>query len=362
MKPPVDEGTYDATLIAVGDIMMHSPQLPGALDKHTGLYDFKPFFEQVKPIIERGDWSLANLETPIAGKSLGLSGYPRFNAPPELADALKDAGFTIVTNANNHALDRGSQGIAMTLAKLQKLGLVTKGTARSRWEADQLTIEKRNGISMGLLAYTYGTNGIPLPKNQPYAVTLIDEQAMIKDIHRLKAAGADFITIALHFGIEYQTTPNEAQTKLARALIAAGADIVAGSHPHVVQPYEFAEVKNPDGSVRKGLIIYSMGNFISNQRGDTKDFGVIYQVAVHKDHGATTIGSVKAIPTWVHRTTVKGLNHYAVVPIASALASKTKPFPEMSAADYGKLKSTYAVVAKRIESLRSKPVHLQAAP
>ncbi|QHW35352.1 CapA family protein [Paenibacillus rhizovicinus] len=361
-QPPADEGTHDATLIAVGDIMMHSPQLPGAYDEKTATYDFKPFFASVKPIIEQGDWSLANLETPIAGKALGLSGFPRFNAPPELGDALKYAGFTTVTNANNHAMDRGAQGISMTLAKLKKLGFVTKGTARSQWEADQITIEKHAGISMGLLAYTYGTNGIPLPKTQPYAVSLIDEQAIIQDIGRLKAAGADFITVVLHFGTEYQTAPNEAQTKLARDLVAAGADIIAGSHPHVVQPYEFAEVTNPDGSVRKGLIIYSMGNFISNQRGNTKDFGVIYKVGIHKERGVTTIGNVKAIPTWVHRTSVKGLSHYEVVPIANALASKTKAFPELSAADYGKLKTTYATVSKRIESMHSKPVQLHAAP
>ncbi|MBM7563463.1 CapA family protein [Paenibacillus sacheonensis] len=358
-QPPVDDGTYDATWVAAGDIMMHMPQLPGAYDEAAGTYNFNSFFKPVKPILEQGDWTLGNLETPIAGKSLGLSGYPRFNAPAELGDALKYAGFTTITNANNHAMDRGSQGIAMTLAKLQKLGLDTKGTARSKAEADKLTIVKRAGISMGLLAYTYGTNGIPLPKDQPYAVSLIDEQAIIKDIGRLKAAGADFITVCLHFGIEYQTTPNDEQTMLARNLIAAGADIIAGSHPHVVQPYELAEVTNPDGTARKGLIIYSMGNFISNQRGNTKDYGVIYKVGIHKEHGATTIGSVKAIPTWVHRTSVKGVNRYAIVPIGDAIASKS--LADLSSADYAAVKSTYAQVTKRIESMHSKPVQLQAS-
>ncbi|SFI30680.1 poly-gamma-glutamate synthesis protein (capsule biosynthesis protein) [Paenibacillus sp. UNC496MF] len=358
--PPADNGIHDATWIAVGDVMMHMPQLPGAYDAKTERYDFKPFFAPVKPILEQGDWTLANLETPVAGKPLGLSGYPRFNAPPELADALRYAGFTAVTNANNHAMDRGVQGIAMTLAKLQKLGFATKGTARSQAEADKLTIVKANGIAMGLLAYTYGTNGIPLPADQPYAVSLIDEQAMIRDIGRLKAAGADFVAVALHFGIEYQTTPNDAQKKLARDLVAAGADIIAGSHPHVVQPYEFAEVTQPGGSVRKGLIIYSMGNFISNQRGGTKDYGVIYKVRIHKEHGVTTIGDVKAIPTWVHRTSVKGVGHYEVVPLTDVLAAKS--LKDLSAADYAALKSTYAQVTKRIDAMRSVPVELQASP
>ena len=203
-------------------------------------------------------------------------------------------------------MDRGAQGIAMSLAKLQALGFDTKGTARSKAEADKLTIVTHNGISMGLLAYTYGTNGIPLPKEKPYAVSLIDEQAMIRDIGRLKEAGADFITVASISAPNTRRQPNDDQKQLARKLVAAGADIIAGSHPHVVQPYEIAEMTNPDGSVRKGLIIYSMGNFISNQRGDTKDYGVIYKVRIHKEHGLTTIGEVKPIPTWVHRTSVKG--------------------------------------------------------
>ncbi|WP_219837684.1 CapA family protein [Paenibacillus sp. R14(2021)] len=362
--PPPDagHGSADAEWVAVGDIMMHTPQLPGAFDEAAQRYDFKPWFTDVKPILEQGDWTLGNLETPIAGKALGLSGFPRFNAPAELGDALKYAGFTTVTNANNHAMDRGAKGIAMTLEKLQKLGFDTKGTARSKAEADKLTIVKKHGIAMGLLAYTYGTNGIPLPKNQPYAVSLIDEAAIIRDIGRLREAGADFITVCLHFGIEYQTMPNDAQKTLARNLIAAGADIIAGSHPHVVQPYELAEVTEPDGSVRKGLIIYSMGNFISNQRGSTKDYGVIYKVHIHKDNtsGLTSIGSVKAIPTWVHRVLVKGVNHYTVMPVQALLASA--PLQDLKASDYSAIKSTYAQLTKRIESMLAKPVQLQAAP
>ena len=168
--------------------------------------------------------------------------------------------------------------------------------------------------------------------------------------------------MCLHFGIEYQTQPNDAQKTLARNLIAAGADIIAGSHPHVVQPYELAEVTEPDGSVRKGLIIYSMGNFISNQRGSTKDYGVIYKVHIHKDNasGMTSIGSVKAIPTWVHRVLVKGVNHYTVMPVQALLASA--PLQDLKASDYSSIKSTYSQLTKRIESMLAKPVQLQAAP
>ncbi|SDW60566.1 CapA family protein [Paenibacillus sp. CF384] len=353
--PPAPEKSVDALWVAVGDIMMHMPQLPGAYNEKTKKYNFEHFFKPMKPILEQGDWTLANLETPIAGKSLGYSGYPRFNAPTELGDALKYAGFTTVTTANNHALDRGAKGIALTLQKLDELGFETKGTARSRAEADRIVIAERKGIAMGLLAYTYGTNGIPLPKDQPYAVSLIDEAKIISDIAKLRKAGADFITVVLHFGIEYQTQPNDAQKNLARKLIAAGADIIAGSHPHVVQPYEIVEAAEPDGSVRKGLIIYSMGNFISNQRGDSKDYGVVFRVNIHKDGptGRTSIQNVEALPTWVHRVTSKGVTNYNVVPLQQVIASKS--LKDLSGADYSTLKQMYNQLMKRLKSMSGKP-------
>ncbi|RAP78706.1 CapA family protein [Paenibacillus montanisoli] len=356
--PPAPQKSAEALWMAVGDIMMHMPQLPGAYNEKTKTYNFEGFFKQVKPILEQGDWTLANLETPIAGKSLGYSGFPRFNAPTELGDALKYAGFTTVTTANNHALDRGAKGIDLTLEKLEKLGFETKGTARSKAEADRIVLAKRKGIAMGLLAYTYGTNGIPLPKGQPYAVSLIDEAKIISDIQKLRNAGADFIAVVLHFGVEYQTQPNDAQKTLARKLIAAGADIIAGAHPHVVQPYEMVEATNPDGTVRKGLIIYSMGNFISNQRGDSKDYGVIYKVKIHKDGatGRTTLKDVEAIPTWVHRTRNNGATQYAIVPLQQAIEAKS--LKNLGASDYSDLKRMYSQLMKRIKSMSGQPFKL----
>ncbi|MBW7453512.1 CapA family protein [Paenibacillus sepulcri] len=341
----------EAVWMAVGDIMMHMPQLPSSYDVKTKKYNFNPFFTQVKPLLEQGDWTLGNLETPIAGKSLGYSGFPRFNSPVELASALKYAGFNVITNANNHAMDRGAQGIDLTLKHLLEQGFTVKGTARSRAEADHLTLVEHKGIRMGLLAYTYGTNGIPLPKDKPYAVSLIDEEAMVRDIGRLHEAGADFITIALHFGIEYQTAPNDEQKALARKLIAAGADIIAGSHPHVLQPYETIETTEPDGSVRRGLIIYSMGNFISNQRGDTKDYGVIYKVMIHKNNTThrTTIGEIQTIPTWVYRSGNKEAYKYAVVPLAQTI--KNRSLKGLASADYSLLSRQLELVNKRLNSM-----------
>ena len=238
-SPTPAEPTYtEAEWIAVGDVMMHAPQVPGAYDKAAKRYNFDPFFEEVSPILKQGDWVIANLETPVAGPKFGYNGYPHFNAPVELAEALKNAGFNLITNANNHSLDQGAEGLLLTLKNLKALGLPYAGTAATQEEADSLLLSEKNGIVMGLLAYTYGTNGIKIPTDKPYLVSLIDEQRIVQDIARLREAGADFITVSLHFGTEYKTSPNDSQKQLARSLIAAGADIIAGSHPHVVQPYE----------------------------------------------------------------------------------------------------------------------------
>jgi len=348
-----------AVWMAVGDVMMHMPQLPSAYNEKTKSYNFNPFFSKVKPLLAQGDWTLANLETPIGGKALGYSGFPRFNSPVELAAALKYAGFNVVTNANNHSLDRGAKGIELTLKHLLEQGFTVKGTARSKAEAEHLTIVEQKGIRMGLLAYTYGTNGIPLPKDQPYAVSLIEEAKIIRDIGLLREAGADFITIALHFGVEYQTVPNDEQKTLARKLIAAGADIIAGSHPHVLQPYETVQVTNRDGTERRGLIIYSMGNFISNQRGDTKDCGVIYKVIIHKNNNTnqTRIGEIEPIPTWVYRSGVKGAYKYVIVPLEQTI--KERSLKGLSNDEYTRLKSQLALLNKRLTSMSAHTVTAQ---
>ncbi|WP_223285080.1 CapA family protein [Paenibacillus sp. PL91] len=342
----------DAVWMAVGDVMMHTPQLPGAYDKAANRYNFDPFFAEVKPILEQGDWVIANLETPIAGVAFGYTGYPSFNAPIELAEALKNAGFNLITNANNHSLDKGESGVLRTLDNLKALGIPSKGTASSQKEADRLFLSEKNGIVMGLLAYTYGTNGIPIPEGKPYLVSLIDEQKIKADITKLREAGADLITVSLHFGTEYQTAPNDEQKRLARALVAAGADIIAGSHPHVVQPYEVFEATEANGHVRKGLIIYSMGNFISNQRGETKDYGVIFKVNVRKNmtDGTVDLTEIESIPTWVHRYKPDRSFRYRILPIEETIAAATDTL--LSQADYDMLQKNYKLLRNRLDSMK----------
>ncbi|WP_419873652.1 CapA family protein [Candidatus Pristimantibacillus sp. PTI5] len=350
---PTTEPVYaDAVWMAVGDVMMHTPQLPGAFDKKTNRYNFNPFFAEVKPILEQGDWVMANLETPMGGAEFGYSGYPQFNAPVELGEALKAAGFNLITNANNHALDQGESGILRTIENLKALDIPFKGTASTQEEADSMVLSKKNGIVMGLLAYTYGTNGIAAPEGKPYLVSLIDEEKIKADIVRLRDAGADFITVSLHFGTEYQIAPNDEQKRLARSLVAAGADIIAGSHPHVVQPYEVVDTTDENGHAKKGLIIYSMGNFISNQRGDSKDYGVIFKVNVRKNmtDGSVDFTEIESIPTWVHRYKPDHAYRYRVLPVEDTIAASNDAL--LTKADYEVLKKNYNMLRNRLDSLK----------
>jgi len=347
--PPV---FAEAVWLGVGDIMSHSPQLPGAYNPATGVYDFTPFFENVKPILSEGDWVMANLETPIAGADFGYSGYPTFNAPTELAEALKNAGFNLLSTANNHSLDKGEKGLLRTLDNLKEIGLQAFGTASSQEEADALVISEKNGITMGLLSYTYGTNGIPIPQGKPYLVNLIDEAKIKNDIARLREAGADLVTVALHFGSEYQTVPNDSQKTLARSLAAAGADIIAGSHPHVLQPYEMVDSFDDQGRPKQSLIIYSMGNFISNQRGESKDYGAIFKVNIKKNvtEGTIELTEVEAIPTWVHRYRPDKSYRYRVLPVEATIAASNDPL--LGAGDYAMLKQDLAMLTERLDSMK----------
>jgi poly-gamma-glutamate synthesis protein (capsule biosynthesis protein) len=338
--------TTEAKLIAVGDIMMHGSQIKSGYNSQTKTYSYETFFREVKDIFSAGDWVIGNLETTLAGAEAKYTGYPRFNAPAELADAIKEAGFNILTTANNHSLDRNEKGVLKTLENVKQRGLLPVGTAASQEESEEILIVEKNEISMAILAYTYGTNGIPIPKGKDYLVNLIKEEEIVKDILEARQLGADIVTVALHFGSEYQRQPNAQQKQLVEVLIKAGADIILGSHPHVVQPYQIFEVAGEGGKIRKAVAIYSMGNFISNQRGNYKDLGVIFEANIQKNFPEETVEivEVKALPTWVHRYSENGKWIFRVLPLEKVLAAKNDPL--LGAKDY-QLLETYL---ERMES------------
>jgi poly-gamma-glutamate synthesis protein (capsule biosynthesis protein) len=308
---PVSNSTV--TIAAVGDVMMHDGQIWSGYDSETGLYNYSMFFQDVKDEISSADIAMANLETTLGGKELKFTGYPKFNSPDELADALKDAGFDIIMTSNNHCLDRGEKGVVRTIDVLEQRRLMAVGTSRTAGERDRIVIKEINGVKIAFLAYTYGTNGNPVPKDKPYLVNLIEEDTILKDLTKARQS-ADAVVVYLHFGQEYQRVASEQQKKLAKMLLEKGADVVIGSHPHVTQPGEWVRVIGPGGEMVERYAAYSLGNFISAQRFPYTDEGVILKITIEKDlqQNRINVKDVDQIPTWVDKFKEDGKMRYVI--------------------------------------------------
>ena len=352
-QPPKPQPyTKEAELVAVGDIMMHGAQIKSGYNPTTKTYNYDNFFQEVKGILSSGDWVIGNLETTLAGPETGYTGYPLFNAPDPLADGIKKAGFNIISTTNNHSLDRGEKGVLKTLENVQKRGLISVGTAASAEAANQIAIVKKNNISMAILGYSYGTNGIPIPQGKDYLVSLIEPKKIIQDITKARSSGVDIVTVILHFGSEYQRQPNTEQKTLVKQLVNAGADIILGSHPHVVQPYQIFEQTGKLGKPKKAVVIYSMGNFISNQREKYRDLGVIFKVNIVKHFPDQTIEikDIQTVPTWVHRYWQNGKYQFRILPIQQVLKSRQDPL--LSEGDYQQLEIDLNNMNRHLNSLK----------
>ena len=352
-QPPQPQPyTKTAELVAVGDIMMHGTQIKSGYNPTTKTYNYDPFFTEVKEILSSGDWIIGNLETTLSGPETGYTGYPLFNAPDSLADAIAKAGFNIISTTNNHSLDRGEKGVLKTLENVKKRGLISVGTAASVEEAEKIVIVEKNNISMAILAYSYGTNGIPIPKGKNYLVSLIDAKKITEDITKARKSGVDVVTVILHFGSEYQRQPNTTQKTLVKQLVDAGADIILGSHPHVVQPYQVFEQTGKSGKSKKVVVIYSMGNFVSNQREKYRDLGIIFKLNILKNFPNKTIEikDIQTVPTWVHRYDQNGKYQFRILPIEQVLKSRKDPL--LSAGDYRQLEIDLNNMNRHLNSLK----------
>ncbi len=319
-NPPAEPETVttSATLRAVGDILIHARVYNKAL---TGpqQYDFTPMLENVKPFLDGADITIANQETMIGGTEIGLSTYPQFNSPVEIGTALKEAGVDLVTIANNHTLDRGEKAIMNALDHWDAINMAYTGSYRSEEDRSEIRILEKNGIEFSFLCYTYGTNGIPVPESKPYLVNLIDADLIKTEVEKAKQQ-SDVVVLSLHFGTEYERLPNEQQKYLAHEAASAGADIIIGHHPHVLQPPEWIE--RPDG--KRTFVIYSLGNFLSGQKWDYKDIGGIVEIGVTKvvkgEEETITIEKPAFLPTYVDR-------NYIVHPMYQ-LKDKQKEYEE----------------------------------
>lgn len=327
----ISPNSININLSVMGDIMAHNPQLKAQYNKDTNTYDFNNNFKYVTPYINNSDLAIANLETTLAGPSMPYTSYPTFNSPDTLVDAIKNSGIDIVSTINNHTFDKGDLGLERTLKVCKEKGLETIGTVESVYDKNYIKKDV-SGINLGITAFSYGSvsnnsksvNGIEVSNKSKNKMNVFDMVDVNSAFNTIKIQldnikDTDLQIVVLHWGNEYQRIPSKFQTTLAQMLCNYGVDIIVGSHPHVVQPIELINSYNNDNST---LVMYSLGNFISNQRKElmgspyTED-GLIVNIEITKDtkENKTFVSKANCIPTWVNKYQSSGKNFYEIIPI-----------------------------------------------
>jgi len=275
------------TLLFAGDWMQHTPQITAA--RTPDGFDYEPSYRYVREHLRQADLTVVNLETTLT-RADRYTGYPCFRSPAALADALKACGVDVALLANNHCCDGGAAGIRTTVEELETRGIRHTGAFADStdWQRNRILRLERNGIRLAIVNYTYGTNGLPVPRGQ--AVHLIDTLRMAGDLRSIPRGEVDCIVACMHWGNEYQRKPSPAQRALARFLHRHGVDLIVGSHPHVIQPYEADSAR---------VVLYSLGNFVSNQQKRYCDGGLMARIRIVKRDSLPCRFHTEIIPVWV---------------------------------------------------------------
>ncbi|GAO28177.1 CapA family protein [Geofilum rubicundum] len=297
----------DVSLLFFGDIMGHGAQIESARQADDS-YDYSSCFRYIEPTFRSAHIVTGNLEVTLAGPP--YAGYPAFTSPDELGQALKEAGVNTLVTANNHSYDKGRRGMERTIDILEELYFVRTGTFKDSadFHLHNPKLIHIEGIRLALLNYTYGTNGIRV--QQPNLVNHINKSEITEHIHKAQALNPDKIIVFIHWGKEYQTVPDLMQQETAAFLFDQGADIIIGSHPHVVQPMHLTV--NAEG--KEQLVVYSLGNFVSNQRKAYTDGGAMVRIELSKAADTTRITKAEHMLTWVHTPIEAGKKKYYILP------------------------------------------------
>lgn len=324
----------EATVMSTGDVLIHDP-IYNSVKNSDGTFDFSSCFKYLKNVVSSADYSVLNMECTLTDGSSGYSGFPLFKTPDSLVQSLKEIGFDMAITANNHSADSGSEGVIRTAKVIRDAGLAQTGTKTSSNEKNYKIVTV-NGINIGFINYTYGVinqngrvslNGnTALTAEVSKCINVFDYaklndfyKSAEKDIAEMKKDGAEAVLFYLHWGTEYNTKQNEIQETMAQKLAEFGADAIIGGHPHVIQP--FKTILGKDG--KKVPCLYSMGNFISNQRknimddsrGYTED-GILFNITLHRNSdGKVFVKSCSYVPLWVNLYTVDSKRHYEVLPL-----------------------------------------------
>ena len=326
--------TSKLSLIMVGDGLIHSSVYNDAYK--DGKYDFTNQISLIKPIVKNYDLAFYNQETILGGTEIGLSDYPTFNTPQEFGDAMLDAGFNLVNLASNHTMDRGEKAIQKSCEYWKNKDALSAGSYCSKEDSEKIVIKEKNGIKYTMLAYTYGTNGIPVPEGKEYLVNLYSDEKAKADIEKVRDK-VDLLLVSMHWGTEYQTTPTEEQKREAQYLASLGVDIIIGTHPHVVEPVTYID---------DTLVIYSLGNFISAQ-STNNDYNTMVELMTNVDVVKTTKGKESSIK-------LENLNNELLYNYYSKGGGKwydfkVVPFSQMNTSynsDYKRLYDKYSKVVK----------------
>lgn len=321
-----DRQTDTMTVVMVGDILLHTPVENSAVQEDKSR-NFDAIFANTCDEIQAADLAIVNQEVIIGGEELGISGYPAFNAPYEIGDALVTAGFDVVCHATNHALDKGKRGVLNTLnfwnENYPYMGVI--GIYDSQKMQDDIYIYECNGIEVAILNYTYGTNGITLPSDMPYAVNLLSEQKVKEDIEKAGEL-ADFTIVCPHWGTEYSLSVSDEQRKWTEIFLEGGVDLVLGTHPHVIEPIEWVE--DEDGEKRM-LVYYSLGNYVNwtSGTGDgvaNRMVGGMAQIKLERgDNGKVYISDYGVEPLVCHvEDGINGVTVYKLSDYTQELAAR----------------------------------------
>ncbi|MCI8640587.1 MAG: CapA family protein [Clostridia bacterium] len=298
----IEEKPITFTLTSLGDTLCHNTQYWDAYNSATKQYDFSYVYEDIINYTSSSDLTIGSLETSFAGEDRGYSNYPTFNSPDSLATALKNIGVDIISTAGNHALDYGYSGLCRTIDVLEKNEISHLGTYKTLEEQEKVLIKNVKGVNIAFINYTYGTNGIPVPKDKPYCINLIDRDLIKKQIKIAKDKNVDMIVACMHWGIEYLTTASLEQEELADFLFQNGVDVILGNHPHVLQPMQKRNITLDDGTEKEVFVVYSLGNLTADQREEiTKDSAILNLTITKQTDGKITIDKVDYVPIYMYK-------------------------------------------------------------
>ena len=359
--PEPERVVATATIASQGDLLMHKPVFDTCLQS-DGSYNFESIFRYVKEYVSAYDYAMANLETTFGGDQFKYQGNPEFNCPDALVNSVVEAGYDMLLTANNHAADTTAVGITRTVEKVREAGLAALGTQLNDEEPKYAVVDI-NGIRISMVCYTYGysasngsfsLNGLApikdvgqvnyfMNNNLDKLYTQVQQQ-----MDAMKAEGAEATMMFIHWGTEYQLTENATQQQIAQKLCDMGFDVIVGGHPHVVEPVDLLEsTVDPD---HKTVVIYSMGNAVSNQRtgisnlfptGYTED-GVLFTVTFEKySDGTVYVAQTDVMPTWVNMSSVNGKKEYNILPLDDSRRDQWQSLYNLTDALFGSAEKSY---------------------